>query len=114
KLGTMTADHLKLTAKPGADVAFPVLEIWVDQATGNMLKAQEYALSGRLMRTAYYPKWSKMFSSSKGADIYFPKEIRIFDEVEKGNQTTIVIQDVDLSSLQANMFTKAWLESKSR
>ncbi len=90
------------------------MEIWIDQATGNMLKAQEFALSGRLMRTAYYPKWSKMFSKSKGADIYFPKEIRIFDEVQKGNQTTIVIQDVDLSSLEANIFTKAWLESKSR
>jgi hypothetical protein len=55
-----------------------------------------------------------MFSPSKGADIYFPKEIRIFDEVEKGNQTLIVIQKVDLNSLEANMFTKAWLESKSR
>jgi hypothetical protein len=114
KLGAMTADHLKLTAKPGKDVAFPVMEIWIDQATGNMLKAQEFALSGRLMRTAYYPKWSKMFSKSKGKDIYFPKEIRIFDEVQTGNQTTIVIQDVDLSALEANIFTKAWLESKSR
>ncbi len=114
KLGAMTADHLKLKAKPGADVAFPVMEIWIDKATGNMLKAQEFALSGRLMRTAFYPKWSKMFSRSKGTDIYFPKEIHIFDEVEKGNQTTVVIQEVDLSSLEPNMFTKAWLESKSR
>jgi hypothetical protein len=110
----MTADHLKLKAKRGADVAFPVMEIWIDKATGNMLKAQEFALSGRLMRTAFYPKWSKMFSRSKGTDIYFPKEIHIFDEVEKGNQTTVVIQEVDLSSLEPNMFTKAWLESKSR
>lgn len=114
KLGKFKVHHLKLTAKKEADVAFPIMHLWVDQATSNMLKRQEYALSGKLMRTAYYPKWNKMFSSSKGADIYFPKQIRIYDELEKGNQTTIVFQKVDLKTLPANIFTKAWLESKSR
>jgi len=66
------------------------------------------------MRTSYYPKWEKMHSPSKGADVYFPREIRIYDEIEKGNRTTIVIQKVDLRSLPANIFTKAWLESRSR
>lgn len=114
KLGAFDVAHLKLTAKKGVDVAYPVLELWVEKKTGNLLKQQEMALSGRLMRTSYYPKWERMYSASKGADIYFPKEIRIFDEVEKGNQTLIVMQKVDLSALEANMFTKAWLESKSR
>jgi len=114
KLGKFAVHHLKLDAKKDADVAYPVVHIWVDQATGNLLKQQEFALSGKLMRTAYYPKWEKMFSPSKGSDIYFPREIRIFDEVEKGNRSVIVMQKVDLSSLEANIFTKAWLESKSR
>jgi outer membrane lipoprotein-sorting protein len=114
KLGNFQVHHLQLDAKAGADVAFPVLHMWIDKATGNSLKQQEYALSGRLMRTAYYPKWEKKFSESKKSDVYFPKEIRIFDEVEKGNGTTVVIQSVDLNALDANMFTKAWLESKSR
>ncbi|MBW1810993.1 MAG: outer membrane lipoprotein-sorting protein [Deltaproteobacteria bacterium] len=114
KLGKFKVYHLKLTAKPDADVAYPVMHVWVDVGTSNMLKSQEHALSGKLMRTSYYPKWEKMFSPSKGADIYFPKQIRIYDEIEKGNRTTIVIQKVDLNSLKANIFTKAWLESKSR
>ncbi|MDJ0763138.1 MAG: outer membrane lipoprotein-sorting protein [Myxococcota bacterium] len=114
KLGKFDVVHLKLTAKKEADVAFPVMHIWVDRATGNLLKQQEHALSNKLMRTSYYPKWEKLFSISKGADIYFPKEIRIYDEVEKGNRSTIVIQKVDLRPLEANIFTKAWLESKSR
>lgn len=113
-LGKFPVYALELKSKPGVDVAYPVQKIWVDKATGNMLKRQELALSGRLMRTSYYPKWEKMFSKSKGADIYFPREIRIFDEVEKGNSTTVVIREVDLNSLEANIFTKAWLESKSR
>ncbi len=114
KLGKFKVYHLKLTAKKDADVAYPVMHIWVDSASSNMLKSQEHALSGKLMRTSYYPKWEKMFSPSKGGDIYFPKQIRIYDEIEKGNRTTIVIQKVDLNSLKANIFTKAWLESKSR
>lgn len=113
-LGKFAAHRLKLKAKSGADVAYQVMELWIDKETGNLLKAQEFALSGKLMRTTYYPKWEKMFSKSKGADIYFPKEIRIFDEVEKDKKTTIVMQQVDLDPLDPNIFTKAWLESKSR
>lgn len=114
KLGAMTAHVLSLEARADADVAYPRLKLWIDQKTGNLLKQEEYALSGRLMRTSYYPKWSKLFSASKGTDVYFPKRILIIDEVEKGTQTSIVIQKVDLSKLPTNIFTKAWLESKSR
>lgn len=114
KLGKFPVHHLKLTAKKGVDAAYPVIELWVDQATGNILKAQDFALSGRLMRTAYYPKWRRIESASKGTPVYFPEQIRIYDEVEKENQTLIVMRKVDLDPLPANMFTKAWLESQSR
>lgn len=114
KLGKFAVHHLKLTAKPGVDVAYPVVELWIDPASGNALKQQERALSGKLMRTVYWPAWNKVFSPSKGADVYYPKEIRIFDEIEKGTSTTVVLQKVDLSALDPNIFTKAWLESKSR
>lgn len=113
-LGQYKAHHLKLTAKAGMDVAYPVLELWVDQGTGNTLKRQDFALSGKLMRTTYYPQWQKQYSESKKAEVYFPREIRIFDEIEKGTSTTIVIQSVDLKTLDSSIFTKAWLESKSR
>jgi len=114
KLGKFAVHHLELKAKEGVDVAFPVVELWIDQKTGNVLKAQDRALSGRLMRTVYYPKWRKVFSESKGAEVYFPKAIHIFDEVEKENQTQVVLQKVDLNPLAENIFTKAWLESQSR
>ncbi len=114
KLGKLDVYHIDLAAKPKVDVAYPIVKVWLDKQTGNLLKQQEFALSGRLMRTSYYPKWNKMFSESKGSEIYFPKEIRIYDEVEKGNQTTVLIEEVDLKSLDPNIFTKAWLESKSR
>jgi hypothetical protein len=53
-------------------------------------------------------------SASKGAPVWFPREIRIYDEVEKGNQTVIVFQQVVLDPLDDSIFTKAWLEARSR
>jgi hypothetical protein len=114
RLGSFTVHHLMLKAKPQVDVAFPIIHMWIDTATSNVLKRQELALSGKLMRTSYYPKWKKLFSESKKADVWFPQEMRFYDEVEKANSTLVLIKEVDLRSLDANMFTKAWLESKSR
>lgn len=114
KLGKFSVHRMKLKARPKADVGYPIVEAWIDQATGNLLKLQQFALSGKLMRTTYYPKWKKKFSESKGAMVYFPQEIRIFDEIQKGNRTTVVLKNVDFRALDKNMFTKAWLESKSR
>ena len=114
KLGAYTAQAMTLKGKAGIDLAFPVIKLWVDKDTKNILKRQEFALSGRLLRTSYYPKWKRSFSESKSKDVWFPEEIRFFDEVEKANSTLILIKEVDFRSLPTNLFTKAWLESKSR
>jgi outer membrane lipoprotein-sorting protein len=114
KLGKFETVRLELTAKEGVDTAYPVVKLWLDKTTHNILKRQEFALSGKLMRTALYPKWNKLYSETKKAEVWFPGEIHIFDEVEKTNSTLILMKSVDLSPLDANLFTKAWLESKSR
>lgn len=113
-LGKFKVHHLSLVAKDGVDVAYPLVDVYVDKDSQNLLKREDKALSGKLMRTTYYPKWNKLYSESKKGDVYFPAEVRIFDEVEKGNSTLIVIRETDLRALDANLFTKAWLESKSR
>lgn len=114
KLGKFETVCLELNVKPGVDVAYPVVKLWVDKVNHNILKREEYALSGRKMRTAYYPKWQRLYSESKKAEVWFPGEMRFFDEVEKSNSTMVLMKSIDLSSLDENMFTKAWLESKSR
>ncbi len=114
KLGRYDVHRILLKVKPGVDVAFPVIRLWVDSATSNVLKRQEMALSGRLMRTSYYPRWKKVYSESKRDDVWYPEEMRFYDEIEKANQTLILIKQIDLRQLDANLFTKAWLESKSR
>ena len=112
-LGKYKTWKLKLTAKAGADVAWPVLELEVDQTSGNILKRLEFALSGKLMRRSLYPKWLKI-TDPKGKEVWYAEQMYFYDEVEKGNQSVVKIKSVDLSALPANMFTKAWLESKSR
>jgi outer membrane lipoprotein-sorting protein len=114
KLGKFQVHQLTLEAKKGVDVAYPKLNLKVSAESGNVLKKQEYAASGKLMRTTYTPKWAKKYSESKKADVWSPKEIRIYDEIEKGNNTIILLKEQDLRSLPANLFTKAWLESQSR
>jgi hypothetical protein len=114
KLGAYTAQVMKLTGKPNIDLAFPVIKLWVDVDSKNVLKRQEFALSGRLLRTSFYPRYKKAYSESKKADVWYPEEMRFYDEVEKANSTHIVVKSVDMRPLEPNLFTKAWLESKSR
>jgi len=114
KLGKYKTHNIKLVAKKGMDVAYAMLKLSIDQKTKNILKREEYALSGKLLRTTYYPEWVKKYSSSKGSNVWIPKQMRIYDELEKGNSTIILIKDTDLKSLSKNIFTKAWIESKSR
>lgn len=113
KLGALTAHWLQLKARSD-DVAYPVLELWIDTVSGNMLKRQEFALSGTLLRTALFPRWNKVPAAQGEKELWFPEQIQIFDELIKGNQTSMVIKSVDNRPLAANVFTKAWLESKSR
>lgn len=114
KLGAYTVHKLKLTAREGVDVAFPMMRVWIDVASGNLLMSQEYSASGKLMRTSYYSKWQKVFSESKKADVWYAQDIRFFDELDKSNSTTLKVTSLDLKPLDENLFTKAWLESKSR
>ena len=47
-------------------------------------------------------------------DKLLTERILIFDEVEKSNQTQVVMRKIDLNPLPQNIFTKAWLEGQSR
>jgi len=114
KLGAFEVYRLKLSAKADVDVAFPTERLWVDKASRNVLKVQEYALSGKLMRTSYYPRWKHVVGANKRESIWYPEEIRIYDELRAGSSTLILVKSVDLRPLDANLFSKAWLEAQSR
>ena len=88
--------------------------LWVDARTGLPLKLEGHVQSGRLLVTQYLPQWVTVPSAKKGKSVSYQKEILIYNEVDKGSQTLIKIQQAELGVLPENLFTKAWLESQSR
>jgi len=114
ELGPNRARVLTLRSKQGAAATYPIVKLWVHSSTGNILKRQDFSATAKLLRTTLLPKWRKAANAVTKAEVWFPAELRIYDELEKDSTTTIVIRSVDLSSLSPNLFTKAWLESKSR
>ncbi len=112
-LGTFETEVIHLEAKKGEDVAYPVMKLWVDKKTSNVLKREEYAESGKLLRRVLLPKWRKLRGGTK-EEFWYPEQTLIYDELERGNWSRFTIKAVDLRPLGANVFTKAWLEGKSR
>ncbi len=114
KLGSFVAMKLKLTAKPNADVAFPVMHLWLDTASNNALKMEQMAASGKTAQTTFYPEWVRFESKLKTKTIWYPKEQRIRDDMNDGQQTRTLVLEAVEGQLPENVFTKAWLETQSR
>ena len=113
-VGSFTTHKLLLKAKAGTTVTFPMKRLWVDVKTRNVVMIEDYALSGRLMRTAYYPKWLKGYSESKKGDVWFPQQMIFEDKMEQNTRTLVTVQGMELGPIEPNVFTKAFLEGKSR
>lgn len=63
------------------DVTYPILKIWVAKDKPVILRREDYGLSGRLMRTVFYPKWTKIEGH------LFPTKQLFIDEIVKGEKT---------------------------
>jgi hypothetical protein len=113
RLGKVTLHRLLLKAKPGVEVSFPTLKLWVDD-DGRERKREEYAESGKLLRTSYVTKMVKVFSKAGNRWLYLPSEIRMLDAVEKDRQTVLATKAYEVGPIPSVRFTKAWLASKSR
>jgi hypothetical protein len=72
------------------------------------LKAEEYSLSERLMRTSYYPHYARI------EDRYFPDKMLFVDELKKGEKTQLTFTDLSIAPLPDSVFTKAYLEKVNR
>ena len=91
-----------------SDVDYPRKTFWVRQADLLVAKDQAFSSSGTLMHTGYYAKYQPI------AGRQFPMRQVQIDEVEKGNRTLVDLTDVKVGKLDGQIFTKAWLESRSK
>ena len=102
-LGSFPVYILKLEAL-NDEVAYPELKMWIRKDRAIVLKNEDYSLSGRLMRTSYYPKYIQV------GDKLLPSQILIIDELREGERTQVTMRDATTARLPDAVFTKAYLE----
>jgi hypothetical protein len=84
------------------------MKLWIHKDRSLVLKVEDYSLSQRLMRTAYYPKYMRV------SDRFIPSRMLFVDELKEGEKTQVTIKDASVASLPDSVFTKAYLERVNR
>lgn len=90
------------------DVTYPKQVYWVERKTFLPLKIQSYSLSGTLMQTVYYPKYTQIDGN------YIVIQAIALDEFEKGNKTIMELSSISLKPISDDVFTKGYLENLSK
>jgi outer membrane lipoprotein-sorting protein len=108
----VTYRKLLLTARDGAEVPFPLLRIWVDPDK-HIVKRVGMAPSGKVLRTDLIRGYQRIKDPVSGESVFHYKEV-IETEEESGMKMVVRYEDVQLAPLDANIFTKSWLESRTR
>ena len=106
-LGKVQVYRVDVTAKVN-DVDYPRKTWWVRRDNFLLLKESSFALSGALMQTAYFLKYTPIEGR------YVPVEQIFIDEFEKGNKTKVDIRDISVRPIGKEVFTKAYLENLSK
>jgi outer membrane lipoprotein-sorting protein len=106
-LGKKATYRFEVVAKVN-DVTYPKQVFWIEKDTYLPLKVESYSLSGALMSTAYYLK----FTMIEGK--YFMLKGLFIDEFEKGNKTLMEMSGISLAPIPNSVFTKAYLENLSK
>jgi len=106
-LGQVPVYKFEVKAKVD-DVDYPKKIYWTRRDNNLALKEESYSLSGTLMQTAYFLKFTVIDGR------YIPVKQIFIDEFEKGNKTVVDISDISTSKLEDSIFTKAYLENLSK
>lgn len=90
------------------DVDYPKKIYWTRRDNNLILKEESYSLSGTLMQTAYFLKYTIIDGR------YLAVKMMFIDEFEKGNKTIVDISNISTRKLEDSIFTKAYLENLSK
>jgi outer membrane lipoprotein-sorting protein len=89
-------------------VTYHKVLLWVNAKNARPHKAEFYALSGRLLKTAYYRDFETL-----GGEIR-PTRLIIEDALRKGHRSELEYSDMVLRDLPDKIFTKDYLKKLSR
>jgi outer membrane lipoprotein-sorting protein len=107
KLGNIDVYIIDLQAK-NDEVTYPYLKLWVSKNPNLVLKAEEYSLSKRLLRTTLFPGYTKVGNNYVASTMIFT------DELVPGKKTQITVKEISLAKLPDTVFTKSYLERVNR
>ena len=107
KIGAIPVFKYEIAAKV-TDVDYPKKIYWVQKDNSLPLKEQAFSLSGTLMQTVYYLKYTVVNGK------YVPNKMMYIDEFEKGNKTIVELTEFSVNKIDDYVFTKAHLENLSK
>ena len=107
QLGDIPVYKFKLIGKV-KDVKYPTVVYWVRKDNFLPLKEQSYALSGTLMESAYFLKYTTINGR------YVWVKGLFIDEFEKGNKSLVEISGISTTRIDDSIFTKSFLENISK
>ncbi|MFH0975898.1 MAG: outer membrane lipoprotein-sorting protein [Spirochaetota bacterium] len=106
-LGQIPVYKFDINAKVN-DVDYPKKTYWIRKDNFLPLKEQSFSLSGTLMQTAYFRKYTII----DGRYVWI--ESLFIDEFEKGNKSLVEISGISTQKLENHLFTKPYLENLSK
>ncbi|MGA9525187.1 MAG: outer membrane lipoprotein-sorting protein [Myxococcaceae bacterium] len=99
-----------LKAKPGVELTFDSLRIWVDKDL-KIVKRIGYAPSGKPLRTDIIRSYQKVRDPISGREVLHMRDV-IERQEEQGVTNSLRYDDIVLSPLPENLFTKTWFEGQ--
>ncbi len=108
KVATWECDIVRLDAKK-LDVSYPVQKWYLRKTDGLPVKVENYSAGETLLRTSYYLDYKKI-----SADKYIFTKLLAVDALEKGQKTYLTNDAISTEKIANYVFSKAFLEEKSR
>ena len=94
---------LQLTAK-NKDVTYGKAIVWAEKGTCRPLKAEFYAVSGKLLKTCSYEDYAELGGKER------PTKLVMQDPLTKGKYTVIKYHDVKIAELPEKYFAKDYMK----
>ncbi len=107
KLGNFGVWIFDLSAKNN-EVPYDKLKLYIRKDKHMILKREDYAVNGRLMRTTLIPKYVELDGK------LLASQMLIVDEINKGEKSQITMTEQSVDKLPDKVFTKAFLEQVNR
>ncbi len=103
-LNGASCNLLELTAKTADATTYGKILLWVDSNDDRPPKAELYASSGKLLKSALYEDYQRILGKDR------PMRIQISDEVRKGDVSILEFSKLRLVDLRESDYEKANLK----